>query len=57
VDKQISAPGVTGNFNFMEAISVQVATFVSVNSALKFSQNGVQLILDVGSCEPLFNIA
>lgn len=56
VDKQVSAPGVTGNFNFMEAIAVQVATFVSVNSALKFSQNGVQLILDVGACEPLFNI-
>ena len=57
VDKIISAPGVSGNFNFTEAIAVQVATFCSIHSAVKFSQNGLQMVLDVGSVEPLFNIA
>lgn len=56
VDKVVSVPGVSGNFNFNEAIAVQVATFCSIHSAVKFSQNGLQIVLDVGSAEPLFNL-
>lgn len=56
VDKTVSVPGVTGNFNFSEAIAVQVATFCSVHSAVKFSQNGLQIVLDVGAVEPMFNL-
>ena len=56
VDKVVSAPGVTGNFNFTEVIAAQVATFVSIHSAVKFSSNGIQILLDVGASEPLMNL-
>ncbi len=56
VDKTVSAAGVSGNFNFNEVIAAQVASFVSIHSAVKFSQNGLQIILDVGAVEPMFNI-
>ncbi len=57
VDKIVSVPGVSGNFNFTEAIAVQVATFVSLHSALKWSENGVSIVLDVGSANSMFNLA
>ena len=57
VDKIVGASGVSGNFNFTEAIAVQIATFVSIHSAVKFSSNGVQILLDVGASESLFNLA
>ena len=56
VDKVITAPAITGNITFNEAICVQVATFCAIHSALKFSQNGLQIMLDVGATEPLFNL-
>ena len=56
VDKIVGASGVSGNFNFTEAIAVQIATFVSIHSAVKFSSNGVQILLDVGASEPLFSL-
>lgn len=56
VDKVVSASGVSGNFNFTEVIAAQIATFVSIHSAVKFSSNGIQILLDVGSSEPLMNL-
>lgn len=57
VDKVVSASGVSGNFNFTEVIAAQIATFVSIHSAVKFSSNGIQILLDVGASESLFNLA
>ena len=57
VDKVVQAPGVSGNFNFTEVIAAQIATFCSIHSAVKFSQNGLQIVLDVGAVEPMFNLS
>lgn len=56
VDKTVSAAGISGSFNYAEAIAVQVLNFFSTMTALQFSSQGVTIALDVGSTEPLFQL-
>lgn len=56
VDKVVNVMGSSGQFNFNEAIAVQIASFFSVHSALKFFSTGMTIILDVGSTEPLYQL-
>lgn len=57
VDKvvQVTSNGVT--FNFNEAVGVQVASHFSCFFPMKYNNNGVELILDVGATEPLFALS
>jgi hypothetical protein len=52
---------VTGDFNgvslgYTEAIGCQIATFISTFFALKFTNSDLQMLLDVGSSEPLLTV-
>ena len=55
LDKLIQVTG-TGNatFNFMEAIAVQVVSHINTFFPLVYSGNSVEILLDVGSVEPLY---
>lgn len=55
-DKTINILSSTGNFNFNEAIQVQVVTFISSAHIARYCTSGLEKILDVGSNSPLFNI-
>lgn len=57
-DKQVASPS-TGNATipFNEAIAVQIVSHVDTMYPLKFSPQGVDILLDVGTSEPLFNLA
>lgn len=57
VDKQVNTNG-PGNttFAFKEAIGVQVISHVNAFYPLKFSANGVEILLDCGATEPLFRL-
>lgn len=57
VDKVVQSPS-TGNSTIPqnEAIAVQVVSFVNAIYPLKFSPQGVDIILDVGTSEPLFKV-
>lgn len=57
VDKTVTAGG-SGQptFNFNEVIAAQVASFVNTFFPAKFSNNGINILLDVGATEPLFKL-
>jgi hypothetical protein len=58
VDKDVQSPGVgSTTIAFKEVIGAQVCSHVSAFYALSFANNGIEMVLDVGSSEPLFNIA
>lgn len=55
IDKVIATTTINNaSINFNEAIAVQVLSFINTFFPLKFSNNGVELLLDVGSTEPVF---
>jgi hypothetical protein len=58
VDKQANSPG-AGNspISFLEAIGVQIVSHINAFYPLRFSPNGVNILLDAGATEPLFTIA
>jgi hypothetical protein len=55
-DKTVNILASTGNFNFNEAIQVQVVTFISSMHIARYCTSGLEKILDVGSNSPLYNI-
>ena len=56
-DKVIAATSSTGaSFNFNEAIGVQIVSHISAFHAARYSTNGLEKILDVGSNSVLLNI-
>lgn len=53
---------VVGDFNgtsgsYTEAIAVQVCSFINAFFSAKFSNNGINILLDTGSSEPLLSLA
>lgn len=57
VDKLVAVTGAgSASFNFTEAIGVQVVSHINTVLLMKFSNNGTEVLLDVGATEPLFNI-
>lgn len=57
IDKTITAGGGgQPTFNFNEVIAAQCASFINTFFPVKFSNNGVQILLDVGATEPLFKL-
>lgn len=58
VDKVVTSPAINnGTINFNEVIGVQVTAFANTLVPAKFSTDGAEIALDVGSCEPLLNLA
>lgn len=57
-DKIVSVPSGTGsNFNFNEAIGVQIVSHVSAMHVAQYTSSGIEKVLDFGSNNPLFSIA
>lgn len=58
VDKVITVNPDTGiSFNFLEAIAVQVASFLTTFKTGQSANAGFELVVDFGSNDPLFRIA
>lgn len=58
VDKVVTSPSINnGSINFNEVIGVQITAFANTLVPAKFSTDGAEIALDVGSCEPLLNLA
>jgi hypothetical protein len=58
VDKTVTSPADNNStINFNEAIAVQVVTFVNVFYPVKFTNTGVNILLDVGASEPNLTLA
>lgn len=57
VQKTIAVTQGGTTFNFNEAIGVQVASFIACANYLASSNSGVERIIDIGTNDPLFNIA
>ena len=57
VDKIVQSPGPgSTTINFNDAIAVQVNSHINTFFPLKFTNNGVDILLDVGATEPLFKL-
>ena len=55
VDKMTQSPSVgSTTIQFNDVIAAQVATHISTFFPLKYANNGVEMILEVGASEPLF---
>lgn len=55
VDKPVSvASGGSSSFTFNELIAAQVVSFIDANYPVKYSNDGMELVLDVGATEPLY---
>lgn len=54
--RQINAPSQTGTFPFLEAVGVQVASFLQALYALDFLNTGLTDQLELGISEPLFKL-
>lgn len=53
VDKVVSSPSIGSTvINFNEVIAAQVMSHINTFFPLKFSNNGTEILLDVGSTEP-----
>lgn len=50
----VDKPVTTGTLTYNEAIGVQVCAHYSSIYPMKYNQNGIDLILDIGATEPLF---
>lgn len=56
VDKVVQSPSVGATMiNFNDVIAAQVCSHINTFFPLKFSNNGVEILLDVGATEPLFS--
>lgn len=56
VDKVITVTGQGGSYNFNECIAAQVASHVAAFYPIRFSRNGLEIVLDCGATEPLFKL-
>lgn len=55
VDKVVESPAANNaTINVTDAVGVQVVTFVNVFYPMKFSNTGLEVLMDVGSTEPIF---
>ncbi len=57
VDQVVSVPTTGGSFNMTECIAAQINSFVDTFLALNYLNQGTNLNLNVGSVEPLFQLA
>lgn len=58
LDRSVQVAGVGGAmFAFNEAVVAQVVSHINSFFPLRFSNNGVELLLDVGATEPLFALS
>jgi len=57
LDKMVSVSGPSGSFNFNEVIAAQVASHIAAFYPVRFSQQGLQIYLDIGASEPLWKLA
>lgn len=58
IDKIVQSPGPgSTTIAFNDAIAVQVASHINSFIPLAFSNNGVDVLLDVGATEPLFSLS
>ena len=58
VDKLVQSPAANNTvINFNEVIATQVASFINTFYAVEFTNNGIEIALDIGICEPLLNIS
>lgn len=55
VDKSVSSPGYNGNITFNDAIAVQLGFTVNTLHYMPSANNGLSILLDVGTTEPLFS--
>ncbi len=56
-DQSVTVAGVgNSTFAFLEAIAVQVMTFVAAFYPIEFVNTGVDMLLNVGATEPLLNL-
>jgi hypothetical protein len=56
-DKMVTSPAAgSGTINFNEAICAQVNSHINVLFAAPYNGNGIEIKLDVGATEPLFNL-
>ncbi len=57
VDKIVQSPGPgSTTITFNDALAVQVNSHINTNFPLKFANNGIDILLDVGATEPLFSL-
>lgn len=57
VDKVVTSPSVGATtINFNDVIAAQVVSHINAFFPVKFSNNGTEIIVDVGASEPLFNV-
>jgi hypothetical protein len=57
IDKVVSSPTQGGgSINFNEVIAAQCVSYVNTFFAAKYANSGVEVLLDVGATEPLFNL-
>lgn len=57
VDKVVSAPSVSGgNFNYAEAIGVQIVAHLNALYVMQFNNDGIQTLIDVGATEPMLTL-
>lgn len=54
VDKILTAPG---GINYNEVVEAQITTYITDYHALRYSNNGLKLTLDVGAVEPLLVVS
>ena len=55
VDKVVTTSAPTGSFNYMEALAVQVATFITGYYPVGFTNQGFTFQIDAGATEPLLS--
>ena len=57
VDKNVLSPAIgNATINFNEVIAVQIVSHVNAFFPLKYSNNGVETLLDVGATSPLYSL-
>jgi hypothetical protein len=57
VDSVVSVPASGGSFNMTECIAAQINTFIDTFLPMNYLNNGTTLNLNVGSTEPLYQLA
>jgi hypothetical protein len=57
VDQIVSVPASGGSFNMNEVICAQICSFIDTFVTMNYMNNGTTINLNVGSTEPLFELA
>ena len=54
VDKIVpGASGTGGSFDYNEVIGAQIATHIATNHPIAYNSNGLTMVYDIGSSEPM----